>query len=124
MARYKKGYSGQHRTEKVTVQLKPCERKKFEKAAAKSGATLSQYTRELCLRRHAAAQIVAGARRNPEARKLMNALTAIGNNLDQIGRVFNQTTKAANTTRKAPHLTELRSTTTAIKRACRHVLKL
>ena len=117
MARYSKDYTGERRTEKLTVQLTPSERAGLLKAAEKAGASLSQHARELCLRRSAAAQIVAGTRRSPEARGLMNELTAIGNNLNQLSRV-------ANTNKAAPQHHELKLTTDLLKVVLNHVLAL
>ncbi len=117
MARYSKEFAGERRTVKVTVQLTPSERATLEKGAEKAGASLSQHARELCLRRSAAATIVAGTRRNPEAKALMNELTAIGINLNQIARI-------SNTLRATPQIDELRQTTELLKTAFRHVLAL
>jgi hypothetical protein len=118
MARHKKSYRGEKWTAPITVKFKPSDRCKLKKSARKSGArSLSEYTRQLCLRRNAAAQVVAGTRRNPEARELICALTAIGNNLNQLAKV-------ANSNRSAPQLKELRATTAEIKRACRRILAL
>ena len=117
MARYARSYDGEKRTAKVTVQLTPSERATLENAAQRAGTNLSQHARELCLRRSAAAQIVAGTRRDPQALALMNELTAIGNNLNQLSRV-------ANTNRAAPHLHELKATTELLKAALARVLAL
>ena len=117
MARYSRDYTGERRTEKVTVQLTPSEREALLKAAAKAGASLSQHARELCLRRSAAAQIVAGTRRSPEAKALMNELTAIGNNVNQLTRI-------ANTTKSMTQEKELKATTQLLKAALSHVLTL
>ena len=91
MARHRKTYTGERRTVHLGVQLTPTERAELASAAAGAGASLSQYVRELCLRRTAEAAIEGGARRNPEARALVRELTAIGNNLNQLARVANQT---------------------------------
>lgn len=84
MARHRKTYTGERRTVHLGVQLTPAERAELELGAAESGACLSQYVRELCLQRSATASTVDGARRNPEAKRLMNELSAIGNNLNQL----------------------------------------
>ena len=80
-------------------------------------SSLSQHARELCLRRSVAAQIVAGTRRNPDARALINELMAIGNNVNQL-------TRHCNTERTAPQLLELKMTTDMLKAALAHVLAL
>jgi hypothetical protein len=59
--------AGERRTVHLGVQLTPTERAELELAAAEAGTSLSQYVRELCLRRAAEAATVGGARRNPEA---------------------------------------------------------
>ena len=97
MGRYERSYAGERRTEKVTVQLTPSERAELEAAAELVGAqNLSIYVRELLFRRSAA--VVAGTRRNPEAKAIMReidaaagALNAAGNNLNQIARHLNAT---------------------------------
>jgi hypothetical protein len=117
MARHRKTYTGERRTVHLGVQLTPSERAELDAAAAEAGAGLSQYVRELCLRRAAAPSTVAGARRNPEAKRLMNELSWIGNNLNQLARV-------ANTNRAAPQLEELKRTTEILKATLAHVLSL
>jgi Bacterial mobilisation protein (MobC) len=117
MPRYKKDYTGERRSTSINFQLTPTERKQIEAAAEAAGAGLSEYARELCLRRSTVAAIIAGVRRNPEARALMRQLTAIGNNLNQLARV-------ANTARAVPQLTELQRTTDFIKAAMARVLEL
>jgi hypothetical protein len=117
MARHRKTYTGERRTVHLGVQLTPTERAELEFAAAQAGARLSQYVRELCLRRSADATTVGGARRNPEAKRLMFELSAIGNNLNQLARV-------ANTTRTAPQEAELRAAIEVLKATMAHVLAL
>jgi len=117
MARYEQSYSGERRTAKVGVKLTPTERAELEAAAGKAGARLSEYVRELCLRRSAAAGIVAGTRRNPEAKALMGELAAIGNNLNQLAR-------HANVNGAMPEAGELRETITVLKSAMARVLAL
>ena len=99
------------------MQLTPTERAELDAAAAAAGAGLSQYVRELCLRRTPNAATVAGARRNPEAKRLMNELSWIGNNLNQLARV-------ANTNRAAPQLDELKAAIEVLKATMAHVLSL
>jgi hypothetical protein len=97
MARYERTFTGERRTEKVTLQLTPTERAELEDASQGQGApNLSTYARELLFRRSAA--VVAATRRNPEAKAIMEALdaaayelAAIGNNLNQIARALNTT---------------------------------
>jgi len=89
MARYERTYSGEHRTEKVTVQLTPQERRELKDAAEAQGTKPSTYARELIFRRVAA--VVAATRRNPEAAALAAELRACGINLNQIARHLNST---------------------------------
>ncbi len=117
MARHRKTYTGERRTVHLGVQLTPSERAELELAATEAGASLSQYVRELCLRRAAEAATVGGARRNPEAKRLMHELSAIGNNLNQLARV-------ANTKHQAPQEVELRATIEVLKAAMARVLSL
>src|SRR5258707_7036468 len=117
MARHRKTYTGERRTVHLGVQLTPSERAELELAATEAGASLSQYVRELCLRRAAEAATVGGARRNPEAKRLLHELSAIGNNLNQLARV-------ANTKRQAPQEVELRATIEVLKAAMARVLSL
>lgn len=117
MARHRKDYSGERFTEHVNIPLTPSQRATLEQGAAKAGTGIAQHARELCLRRSAAAQIVAGTRRDPQALALMNELTAIGNNLNQLAR-------ASNTDRAAPQFHELKSTTDLLKAALARVLAL
>jgi hypothetical protein len=117
MARHKKTYTGERRTVHLGVQLTPSERANLALAAAEAGASLSQYVRELCLRRTAEAATVGGARRNPVAKRLLFELSAIGNNLNQLARV-------ANTTRHAPQEGELKATIEVLKAAMQRVLSL
>ncbi|MGD0762500.1 MAG: plasmid mobilization relaxosome protein MobC [Roseiarcus sp.] len=117
MARLKQTYAGERRSIHLGVQLTPTERAELRAAAAASGATLSQYVRELCLRRTAAPSAVAGTRRNPEAKRVLNELSAIGNNLNQLARV-------SNTVHAAPQLDELRTVTEVLKACLSRVLSL
>lgn len=118
MARYEQSYVGGRRTASVHVQLTPDERAELEAAAAEGGsASLSAYIRTLCLRRRADAARVAGARRNPDARRLMYELNAIGNNLNQLTRI-------ANTLRAMPAGDELRAVTGLLKAAMARVIAL
>ena len=91
MARYRATDTSERRTAKVTVQLAPTERQRLETGASREGKALSDYVRQLCLRRGGQAPVVAGTRRNPEAKLLADELRAIGNNINQLARIANQT---------------------------------
>ena len=117
MARHKKAYAGERRTEFVGLKLTPSERAALEEGAAETGASLSQHARELCLRRSGGAARVAGTRRNATAAALMNELAAIGNNLNQLSR-------HCNTARAAPQQDELKHTTAMLKAALARVVAL
>jgi hypothetical protein len=91
VARYERGYVGERRTVKRTVKLTPGEDAELEAAAAEVGApTVSQFARELLFRRLLAV-VAAGTRRNPEAKALLDAINAVGNNLNQLMRHANST---------------------------------
>jgi hypothetical protein len=90
MARYRATDASERRTAKLTVQLAPTERQRLDAAAAREGKALSEYVRQLCLRRGGRTPVVAGTRRNPEAKALADELRAIGNNINQLARVANQ----------------------------------
>jgi hypothetical protein len=116
MARYAKSDASERRTASLCLQLTPSERAKLENGAAEAGTPLSEYVRELCFRRSGDAPVVAGTKRNPEARALAYELNAIGNNLNQLAMV-------ANSTKAAPQLYELQITTGFIKTALARVLE-
>lgn len=117
MARRRRNDVGEKRSAFIGFQVTPSERTKFEAAAAATGATLSQHARELCLRRSGRPQVVAGTRRNPESRELLNALMAIGNNLNQLS-------KHCNTAETAPQLAELRRVTDMLVPAISRIISL
>jgi uncharacterized protein (DUF1778 family) len=117
MARYAKSDVSERRTAQLRLQLTPTERAELERAAEAAGTHLSQYVRELCLRRGGEAAVVAGTKRSSDARALAHALTAIGNNLNQLARV-------ANSAKAMPHLHELRLTTGFLKTALTRVIEL
>jgi hypothetical protein len=117
MARHGKTYTGERRTVHLGVQLTPSERADLSSAAQTAGTSLSQYVRELCLRRTADAPTVGGVRRNPEAKRVLNELSAIGNNLNQLARV-------ANTVHAAPQHEELKAAIEVLKSTIAHVLTL
>jgi hypothetical protein len=94
----------------------PTEDRQLQESADTAGTQFSEHVRELCLRR-ASAGVVAGTRRNPQARALMRELTAIGNNLNQLTRI-------ANTTKMMPQLQELSITTDILKATFKRVLDL
>jgi hypothetical protein len=116
MARYEQSYTGEHRTEKVTVQLTPTERAELENAAAGQGApNLSTYARELLFRRSAA--VVAATRRNPEAAALMQELRVAGIGLGNTGNNLNQIARHLNTTGELRDWRELREAIEANRKA-------
>ena len=91
MARYRAAAdTGERRTAGLTVQFTPAERQQLDVAARQEGAAVGEYVRQLCLRRGGQAQTVAGARRNPDAKRLADELRAIGINLNQQTRIANQ----------------------------------
>src|ERR1700761_5904939 len=83
--------ASERRTAKATVQLAPSQRHRLEEAAAREGKALSDYVRQLCLRRGGRAPVIAGTRRHPDAKSLADELRAIGVNLNQLARIANQT---------------------------------
>jgi Mobilization protein NikA len=91
MARYRATFDGERRSAGLTVQFTPTERQLLAERAAKAGAAMGEYVRELCLRPGRGAPVVAGTQRNPTAKALADELRAIGNNLNQLARVANQT---------------------------------
>lgn len=117
MARYAKSDASERRIASLRLQLTPSERAELEQGAADAGTNLSQYVRELCLRRSGAEPVVARTTRNPYARALAYELHAIGNNLNQLAKV-------ANSTKAAPQLLELKITTGFLKTAIGRVLEL
>jgi len=91
MARYRATDAAERRTASLRSWVTPGEHERIKEAASRSGTPVSDYVRELCLRRQGIPQVVAGGRRNPEAKALADELRSIGNNLNQIARVANQT---------------------------------
>lgn len=91
MARYQATYLGERRTQSLRAWVTPTERQALEEEAKAEGAGLSEYVRQLCVRRLGGPTVVAGTRRNPDAKALAEQLHAIGNNLNQLTRVANQT---------------------------------
>lgn len=117
MARYEDAYTGERRTVHLGVQLTPSERRELEEAAERAGARLSQFVRELCLRRGGVAGTVAGTRRNPAAKALADELRAIGINLNQLAR-------HANTSGAMPEARALRDAIDNLKTAMGRVIAL
>jgi hypothetical protein len=115
MARYEGSFTGEYRTRSVGIKLTPTERKELESAAAEQGARLSDYVRELCLKREA--PVVAATRRNPDAKALLFELSAIGNNLNQLAR-------RANIHDEMPDRFDLEAALKALKAAMARVLAL
>lgn len=98
MGRYEKNYTGERRTEFIGFYVTPSERRQIEDAAKETGASLSEWARELLLARSTQAAMLRVRRRNPEAKAIMDALRAAarelnasGNNLNQIARAYNAT---------------------------------
>jgi hypothetical protein len=91
MARYSATDTSERRTASLRSWVTAEEKKRLEAAAERAGAGLSEYIRELCLRRAGKAPVVAGTRRNPLAKSLADELRAIGINLNQLARIANQT---------------------------------
>jgi hypothetical protein len=118
MARYASTHSGDRRTSALHVQLTPGERAEIETAARQAGvASLSAYARLLLFHRLAEFELFASPQRNPDVRKLICELSAIGNNLNQLARI-------ANTTRSIETATELAETTELLKAAIARVIAL
>ncbi len=90
MARYSVANdTGERRTAGLTLHLTPAERVQLGDAARREGAAIGDYIRQLCLRRGGETLVVAGTRRNPEAKRLADELRAIGINLNQIAHIAN-----------------------------------
>ena len=91
MARRRATDSSERLTKPLRSWVSPMDYERLSVEAAREGKPLSDYVRELCLRRRRAGPVVAGARRNPAAKALADELRAIGINLNQLARVANQT---------------------------------
>ena len=118
MARYSAtADTGERRTAGLTVQFTPTERKELGDAARQEGAAIGEYIRQLCLRRGGQVQVVAGTRRNPDAKRLADELRAIGNNL-------NQQTHIANAVGDVRRVDMLEATIDMLKIAISHVIAL
>ena len=96
MARHHRVYDCEHFTVKRSLKLMPSQAAELDAAAARAGATWSDYVRELLCRRLGMPATVAGARRDPETVAIVRALdraafesSALGNNTNQIARLGN-----------------------------------
>jgi hypothetical protein len=96
MARHRRVFDGEHFTVKRSLKLTPGLSAELDAAAARAGATWSDFVRELLSRRLGVPAAVAGARRDPDTIALVRALdraalqtSALGNNLNQISRIGN-----------------------------------
>jgi len=118
MARYALSHTGDRRTSQLTFQLTPGERAEIETAARQAGvASLSAYARLLLLHRLAEFELFDSPQRNPDVRKLISELSAIGNNLNQLARV-------ANTTKAITAAVELADAAALLKAALARVIAL
>ena len=91
MARYSAADASERRTASLRSWVTPDEKDRLAAAAAREGKALSDYVRQLCLRRGGRSPVVAGVRQNPEAKLLADELRAIGINLNQLAHVANAT---------------------------------
>jgi hypothetical protein len=89
MARYRADVAAERRTASLRSWVTPEEKQRLEAEAQAAGGGLSDYVRQLCFRRGGQPQAVAGARRNPDAKRLADELRAIGINLNQLAHVAN-----------------------------------
>jgi hypothetical protein len=96
MARRHRVYDGELFTVKRSLKLTPSQVEELDAAAARAGATWSDYVRELLCRRMGTPATVAGARRDPQTIAIIRALdraafetSAVGNNTNQIARIGN-----------------------------------
>ena len=117
MARYKQSDPSDRLTTGLRVQLTPAQREELRTAAEASGARLSDYVRERLFRRGGQPVVAAGARRNPEAKAIMNELRRIGNNLNQLAH-------HANAQGLITDAGEIRNTIEQVKTSMSHVLGL
>jgi hypothetical protein len=91
MARYAATDISERRTKPLRSWVTPDEHKRLRADATSEGKPLSDYIRQLCLRRRGKAPVVAGVCRSPEAKQLADELRAIGNNHNQLARIANTT---------------------------------
>jgi mobilization protein NikA len=126
MARHKRSYTGERRTQHVGFYLTPSELAELDAAAAQQGATRSDYARELVFRRMAGPGAVAGTRRNPEAAAIMRSLNTAANENSANGNLMNQIARHLNTTEElGGFATELREALAVYERVAElHILAL
>lgn len=91
MARYRATDTVERRTASLRSWVTPAERQRVHEEAKQAGTPVSDYVRELCLRRGGRPPTVAGTHRNPAAKVLADEVRAIGVNLNQLTRIANQT---------------------------------
>jgi hypothetical protein len=115
VGRLTRDFDGERRTAGLTVQFTPTERSELESGAKTAGVTIGAYVRELCLDR--TPQVVNAVRRNPDAKRLMDELRAIGINLNQIAH-------HANTHGAIQEGDDLRGAIEILRRTMTHVLTL
>ena len=89
MARYRADNAAERRTVSLRSWVTPEEKQRVEAEARAAGNGLSEYVRSALPRRGGQTPIVAGTRRNPDAKRLADELRAIGINLNQIAHVAN-----------------------------------
>jgi hypothetical protein len=98
VARHKREYDGERFTVKRTLQLTPSQAAMLDAAAARQGATWSDFTRELLCRRFATPGRVDGARRDPETVAIIRALDGAAYQNSAAGNLLNQLMRHAWTT--------------------------
>ncbi|MBV8591992.1 MAG: plasmid mobilization relaxosome protein MobC [Acetobacteraceae bacterium] len=98
MARHKRTDNGERMTAFVGFYVTRPRVRRAQADAARQGASISDYARELLLRRSGTPATVAGARRDPQTIAIVRALdhaafeaSALGNNLNQLARHANTT---------------------------------
>jgi mobilization protein MobC len=125
MARHKRSYAGERFTVKRTMKLTPSQAAELDAAAAAAGSTFASFARELLLVRSARAGMVAGARRNPEAAAIKQAMNAAAFQHNASGNNLNQIARHLNTTGDLRHWPDLRDAIDLqIRAAALHILAL
>jgi hypothetical protein len=117
MARTKRSHSGERLTVGLYVQLTPSQRQQIREDAAARGARLSDYVRERLFRRAGESIVVAGVRRNPDAKALADEIRRVGNNLNQLAHHANAQDLLA-------EVRDLRAVTALVKAALERVIAL